>query len=235
MREKIWDTGALSLENLKAKPVRAACLALVAAVLAFVLFGGSLLALNLRQGLDAVTRRFGADLMVVPQGAGEQAQASLLKGSINHFYFDSRVADAVAGIEGVAGASPQFYLASLATECCDAPVQLIAYDPATDFVVQPWVAEKHPAAVGESALAGLAGGAAGILVASLGAFPFSALIGERLGLPYLDAPLLYIIPLALGSLVLSALAAPWLRSIRPIRSAGRKPILPCGRANDGAS
>jgi putative ABC transport system permease protein len=380
MRNKNWNTRALSLENLKAKPVRAVCLALVAAVLAFALFAGSLLALNLRQGLAVVRRRFGADLMVVPQGAGEQAQSSLLNGSISYFYFDSRVAETVAGIDGVASASPQFYLASLATECCDAPVQLIAYDPATDFVVQPWVAEGRSAAVGdgqlvvgsrifaqangtvklfnheypvaarlsgsasgfdtsifmtmntmrhmidrahaerynfladkfgsdaisavlvkadpakspvslawairrenpgvevlvsqgifsrlseelsglvhyirvfsaalwaaalvvlaavfsgsvherkkefallrilgatrgklagivlsESSLAGFAGGALGILLASLAVFPFSALISERLGLPYLDAPVLYIIPLALGSLALSALAGP---------------------------
>jgi putative ABC transport system permease protein len=378
MRKKKWDTGALSWENLKAKPVRTACLVLVAAILAFALFGGSLLALNLRQGLAAVTRRFGADLMVVPEGAGEQAQSSLLNGSVSYFYFDSRVAESVAGINGVITASPQFYLASLATECCDAPVQLIAYDPATDFVVQPWVAERHSGTVedgqlvvgsritidrdgaiklfnhrypvaaqlsesasgldtsvfmtmhtmrqlidrahaerynfladkyggdaisavlvkadpaksaaslawairkenegvevlvsqgifssiaealsglvyyirvfsallwavalvvlaavfsgsiherkkefallrilgatrkklagivlGESSLAGLAGGAAGIVLASLAVFPFSALIGERLGLPYLDAPILYSIPLALGSLALSALA-----------------------------
>ena len=152
MRKKIWDTCALSLENLKAKPVRTACLVLTAAALAFTLFGGSLLALNLRQGLAVVTQRFGADLMVVPEGAGEQAQSSLLNGSINYFYFDSGVAESVAGIEGVDRASPQFYLASLATECCDAPVQLIAYDPATDFVVQPWVAEKRSGAVGDGQL-----------------------------------------------------------------------------------
>jgi putative ABC transport system permease protein len=60
----------------------------------------------------------------------------------------------------------------------------------------------------ESSLAGLAGGAAGIVLASLAVFPFSALISERLELPYLDAPFLYILPLALGSLVLSALAGP---------------------------
>jgi putative ABC transport system permease protein len=149
MRNKKWDVAALSLENLRARPVRSVCLALVAMVLAFALFGGSLLALNLRQGLAAMTRRFGADLMVVPAGAGEQAQSVLLNGAVNYFYFDSGVADTIAGIEGIACASPQFFLASLATECCDAPVQLIAYDPTTDFVVQPWVAEKRADTVGD--------------------------------------------------------------------------------------
>jgi putative ABC transport system permease protein len=112
-------------------------------ILAFALFGGSVLALNLRQGLTTMTKRFGADLMVVPAGASETAQALLLRGGTGYFYFDAGIAGRIAGIEGIACASPQFYLASLATECCDAPIQLIAYDPETDFVVQPWIAEKH--------------------------------------------------------------------------------------------
>ncbi|MDR2048135.1 MAG: ABC transporter permease, partial [Treponema sp.] len=62
--------------------------------------------------------------------------------------------------------------------------------------------------LGESVLAGIAGGGAGILLASLVVFPFSTLIGERIGLPWLDAPLSVIIPLVLGSLCLSALTGP---------------------------
>ena len=81
MRKRIPDTGTLSLENLMARPVRTACLVVVAAILAFVLFGGSILALNLHQGLSTITRRFGADLMVVPEGASEKAQSILLSGA----------------------------------------------------------------------------------------------------------------------------------------------------------
>jgi putative ABC transport system permease protein len=143
MKRRKLDTGTLSLKNLKARPVRTACLAAVVAILAFALFGGSILALNLRQGLFTMTKRFGADLMVVPEGAAEKAQATLLFGETGYFYFDGTIADRVARTEGIVCASPQFFLTSLSTECCDASVQLIAYDPATDFVVQPWIAEKH--------------------------------------------------------------------------------------------
>ncbi|MDR1149869.1 MAG: ABC transporter permease, partial [Spirochaetaceae bacterium] len=142
--EKIDLTiGVLSLKNLRAKPVRTACLVVVVAILAFTLFGGSILALNLRQGLDTMTKRFGADLMVVPEGAGERAQTLLLRGGSAFFYFDAGIVDKVAQTEGVLCASPQFFLTSLSADCCDAAVQLIAYDPATDFVVQPWIAEKR--------------------------------------------------------------------------------------------
>jgi putative ABC transport system permease protein len=62
--------------------------------------------------------------------------------------------------------------------------------------------------LGESSLAGIAGGVAGILLASLAVFPFSTLISERIELPYMDAPLISIILLVLESLFLSALAGP---------------------------
>ncbi|MDR2370350.1 MAG: ABC transporter permease, partial [Treponema sp.] len=58
----------------------------------------------------------------------------------------------------------------------------------------------------ESSLAGLAGGAAGVIFASLVVFPFSTLISERLELPWLDAPFFNILLVVLGSLFLSALA-----------------------------
>jgi putative ABC transport system permease protein len=57
-------------------------------------------------------------------------------------------------------------------------------------------------------IAGVSGGAAGIVLASLVVFPFSTLISERLELPYLDAPPSGIILLAAGSLLLSALVGP---------------------------
>ncbi len=60
----------------------------------------------------------------------------------------------------------------------------------------------------ESAIAGIAGGCAGIVLASLAVFPFSVYISEQLELPYLDAPFFYIILLVLGSLFLSAIVGP---------------------------
>ncbi|MDR0637874.1 MAG: hypothetical protein LBG27_03055 [Spirochaetaceae bacterium] len=126
MQKRSLNTGLLSLANLKAKPVRTVCLAVVVAVLAFTLFGGSILVLNLRQGLSTMTKRFGADLMVVPAGYSEKAQALLLQGGADYFYFNADITEKVTKTEGIACASPQFFLASLSTECCDAAVQLIA-------------------------------------------------------------------------------------------------------------
>jgi len=143
MQDIKLNTGTLAFKNLTAKPVRTACLILVTAILAFTIFCGSIIALNLEQGLAAITKRFGADIMVVPLGSAEKAQTILLRGEPDNFYFDAGVIDTINSTDGVVQASPQFFLASLSTDCCDDHVQLIAYDPETDFVVQPWIAEKY--------------------------------------------------------------------------------------------
>ncbi|MCL2007130.1 MAG: FtsX-like permease family protein [Treponema sp.] len=144
---------ALSLKNLRAKPVRTACLVVVAAILALTLFGGSILVFNLRQGLSVMTQRFGADLMVVPQGSGGQAEALLLRGENSIFYFDASIVDNLTQTRGIVYASPQFFLTSLSDSvCCDAPFQLIAFDPITDFVIQPWISEKFSGQISDGQL-----------------------------------------------------------------------------------
>ena len=52
--------------------------------------------------------------------------------------------DKVAAIPGVESASPQLYLSTLSNaSCCSVPdMFLVAYDPATDFTIQPWLKEK---------------------------------------------------------------------------------------------
>ena len=70
--------------------------------------------------------------------------------------------------------------------------------------------KKHLAGIvlSESFVAALIGGVVGIFLASLTVFPFSANISDRLQLPYLNAPLIQIIALALWSLLLSSIVGP---------------------------
>jgi putative ABC transport system permease protein len=62
--------------------------------------------------------------------------------------------------------------------------------------------------LGESSLVAITGSAAGIFLAALAVFPFSALISEKIELPYLDAPFFAIVLIGAGSLVLSVVAGP---------------------------
>ena len=143
MKKSKFNTAALSIANLKAKPVRTFCLAIVSAVLASGIFSGSVLTMNLRQSLNLISKRFGADLMAVPLNTAQKAQAVILNGETGYFYFDAGIVGDIECTDGVVCASPLFFLTSLTSDCCDAAVQLIAYDPETDFVVKPWISEKH--------------------------------------------------------------------------------------------
>ena len=133
----------LAINNLKRKKFRTACLLIVVLILAFTLFAGAVMSSSLENGMNSMQRRLGADLMVVPKGTEEKAEGILIKGEPNYFYFDKNILDRVAQVEGVAQASAQFFLTSVSGGCCSSEVQLIAFDEATDFVIQPWIAQSY--------------------------------------------------------------------------------------------
>lgn len=131
----------LSYLNLRRRPFRTFALIFAAAVLSSALFGGTVLSLSLKNGLDSVKARFGADLIVVPPGHEQDQESILLAGEPSYFYFDKEITKKLQGVEGISGLSAQFYLTSLGEECCSLRVQIIGFDPATDFSIQPWIHE----------------------------------------------------------------------------------------------
>jgi len=56
---------------------------------------------------------------------------------------DREKLDQIQATSGVLTASPQLFLASLRASCCSLPVQVIGFDPETDFTVRPWIAENY--------------------------------------------------------------------------------------------
>lgn len=142
----------LAVYNLKYKIFRTSCLGIIVAILAITLFGGSILSASLKNGLGSMEKRFGADLMIVPKGYEAKTEGILLKGEPNYFYFDQSVAQDISEIEGVSQVSSQFYLTSLSEACCTAKVQLIGFNPATDFVIQPWITKSYGNSIGDGQL-----------------------------------------------------------------------------------
>lgn len=136
------STRQLSFHNLGRRPFRTASLIAVVTILAITLFGGSMLALSLKNGMNTMKLRLGADLMVVPDGYKGDLEGVLLKGEPCYFYFDKSVEEQVAQIKGVSQVTSQLFLTSMSEECCSMPVQLIAIDPSTDFVIQPWITKN---------------------------------------------------------------------------------------------
>jgi putative ABC transport system permease protein len=116
--------------------------------LSTVLVAGLVLAsaLVLRGTTDSLrlTRdRLGADVLVVPRGSEDAVGSALLMGATTSVWMPVDVVSAVRSVRGVAAASPQMYLATLTgASCCSASDMLVvAFDPATDFTVRPWLEE----------------------------------------------------------------------------------------------
>lgn len=139
---KPLTTSRIALTNLGERPLRSLGLALVVAVFSFTMFGGALLSECVRTGIDSMSRRLGADILVVPHGYDKKLQAALLRGEPSTFYLKGDLADKLRSVRGVEKAAAQLYLATLNADCCTVPIQLIAYDPETDFVIEPWIASS---------------------------------------------------------------------------------------------
>ncbi|MDR0647748.1 MAG: ABC transporter permease [Synergistaceae bacterium] len=130
--------------NLKRKPLRSFCLIFLVAALAFVLFGSSLITRSLIKGTDGLAKRLGADLLIVPRGYAQTAEGILLRGSPSAFYMEPEWLEKISGVEGVTAVSPHLFIASLNSDCCSVPIQLIGFDQDTDFIVAPWIKTSVP-------------------------------------------------------------------------------------------
>ncbi len=152
MKNKPLSTGWLSLYNLHRKPFRSACLIIVVSIMALTLFGGSVLSASLQNGMVSLKERLGADLAVVPLEHESEFEGIILAGEPGRFYFDKSVEQKISQVEGVAQVSSQFYISSLAAACCTIPVQIIGFDPESDFVTQPWIAKVYQKEIGDGQL-----------------------------------------------------------------------------------
>ncbi len=138
----IKESFRFGIRNIRKRPYRSFCLMLAAVIGSYALFVGLALKASLNNGIKRMQERMGADLMIVPESSEIEARNILLTGEPEFFYMDVSVAEAVADIEGVECSTSQFYFTSLSSDCCSTRVQLIAFDPDTDFVIEPWIDEK---------------------------------------------------------------------------------------------
>ncbi len=135
----------LPFKNLKGYAGRTMALLLFSMLMALAVFGGTMVISGIRAGLSKVESRFGADIMVTPEDAKNDfdAQNVLLKAEPGYFYMEKGKMDEIAKVDGIEKMSAQLFMASAKAGCCSAKVQMIAYDPATDFTIQPWIADTY--------------------------------------------------------------------------------------------
>lgn len=133
----------LAWRNLTQTPFRTTCLIVITLLFAATLFGGSILTKNLSDGIAGMANRLGADILIVPYGYEKELEVALLRGEPSSFYLKADLASKVKNIKGVSAVSSQLFIASLNAGCCTTKVQLIGFDPATDFVISPWMQQQR--------------------------------------------------------------------------------------------
>ena len=132
----------MAVKNLTRRPVRSWSMIFFVFMLSFSLMLSTVLVDSMKDRLEQTTDRLGADIIVVPKEYERSMADSLFLGEKCDFTFDKKWVEDVASLEGVESCSPQLYMQSLAAGCCSAQVQMIAFEPETDFVVSAWLAES---------------------------------------------------------------------------------------------
>ena len=141
---------SIAYKNIIKRPVRSIALTLLAAVLALSIFTGTIVSQSLRKGYASLEDRLGADIMVVPYEAVTRSSFEniVLQGNVGYFYMDGKYLDKISAYEGIEKISPQYYLASVKAGCCSLRVQIIGYDPETDFSITPWIRRSRGGKIG---------------------------------------------------------------------------------------
>ena len=141
---------SLPFANLRYRAGRTVGLVVLVALLALIAYGGALVVSSMQNGLASLEARLGADVLVAPMTAKSKVDLEevLVEGTPGSFYMDASYVDAIAALEGVEKVSPQYYLATVKAGCCSMPVQVIGFDPATDFTIKPWIARTYGSELG---------------------------------------------------------------------------------------
>lgn len=132
---------SLPFANLRRKRFRSVALITALAVVIGAFFANVMLTRSIGNTLEVGVGRLGADVVVVPKGHAEEAQAVLLEGTPNSFFMKESVVDQLRTLPEVAQLSPQLFFRpfSYLVCCTTEQVLMIGYDPATDFTIAPWV------------------------------------------------------------------------------------------------
>lgn len=154
---KIGHLSGLALRNAAGDPVRSWLIAFCAFVIAAFAVSTAILVRGGQDSLRLAAARLGADVVVVPHGAATEVDGALLMGTVSRRWMPQSDVARIAAVRGVAVASPQIYLESLshASCCAVSDMFIVAFDPRTDFTVEPWLRRQLGGTLGlEQAVGG---------------------------------------------------------------------------------
>ncbi len=141
----------MAFRNIRRRPARAVFMCMIVVFLSFALLTGGYLLISLQNGLEGYRARLGADIVVVPSSAQGHGTVDeiLLQGITGNYYIPSAGLNKLESIEGIEEKTEQFYLTSAKASCCSARVQMIGFDPKTDFTVMPWISGSVDGNIGD--------------------------------------------------------------------------------------
>jgi putative ABC transport system permease protein len=131
----------LASRNISGNAFRSWAVGLCAFLVAGLALGTAIILRGADTSLQLANERLGADVIVVPEGTVDKVEGALLMGHTTRVWMPAANLEKIAAVPGVAVASPQIYLSTLENaSCCSQPnMFLVAYDPATDFTLEPWL------------------------------------------------------------------------------------------------
>jgi len=125
----------VAAQNIGRRLLRAVLLGLSVTLAVGVGFAGFVGGWALRDGVITSFSRMGADIVVVPAGALVNLTTTLLTVQPTESELDSGLAAQIRSIPGVGNVAPQRVVRARAE---GRTINMIAFDPQTDFTVQPW-------------------------------------------------------------------------------------------------
>ena len=138
-----WLLLSLALQNLGRRKARSLLLIAAVALGSGVVFTGAVLMQSIDRSMAVGFTRLGADMMVVPEGALTNITASLLVVEPTELVLD---ADALARARitslGRIAAQKVVRVEHSGIGSHHESADLVGFEPAQDFTVQPWLAEK---------------------------------------------------------------------------------------------
>ena len=146
-------------QNILGSLFRSGAIFLCAALVAGLSLSATLVVRGAEAGLRRNLSRMGADIIIIPWGTMSQDfDGAHLVGMMTDRWMPRVYMERIAAVPGVEVVSPQLYLTTVTDSpfCALPEMYLVAYDPATDFVLDPWL-EHDP--IGHLRLGEAIGGA----------------------------------------------------------------------------
>lgn len=134
-------------QSIRGRRLRSGLVIAFIGLLAALILSSTLILRGMESGLRRGMERLGADLIIVPYHGLEPivAKGALLTGDlVTGYWMRADNLEKVAKLEGVERVSPQIYLQPVkgAPFCSADQLHIVAFDPETDFTIQPWLKER---------------------------------------------------------------------------------------------